>query len=206
MSRSPSPFSFSSSSSSAGEEEAPILEFFSQHTKSGFEYDPSQPSSQEFKRLCDHNKWKPSQPESKVAKTEFSRAIIQQFNVNFGKDEKDLYSWQKLCQMVSIDPIPDTVEEAREAFESVNVNLVELTDGYSNGQPVKTFDTVQKLSRYTLNNNLIFPKQMAYQEAGGLLKCLLRNILNPSKDVDRGRGSSVHRRAKERRGGKRAAD
>jgi hypothetical protein len=58
-----------------------------------------------------------------------------------------------------------------------HVNIVDLVDTPNTGQRVKVFDSVQQLSAYTKDSGKYFPKENAY--AGGVLKFLLREILNP---------------------------
>jgi hypothetical protein len=59
-----------------------------------------------------------------------------------------------------------------------HVNIVDLLDTSNTGQRVRVFDSVQKLSDYTKKTAKYFPKENAY--AGGVLKFLLREILDPS--------------------------
>ncbi|KAF5341222.1 hypothetical protein D9611_005921 [Ephemerocybe angulata] len=165
--------------SSQSKGEAPLLQFFNLYSP-GFQYDPQQPATSEFRRLRQYKGWKKKDPREKEAHFKFKQALTAQFNKNYGTDEESLTSWQALCAAVRIDPIPDTLQEARRAFGKVHVNLVDLTQGYDNGKPVTIFDTVFELSKYTKENDLIFPKDRA--KAGGLLRCLLRKINNPMAD------------------------
>ncbi|KAF6760684.1 hypothetical protein DFP72DRAFT_804489 [Ephemerocybe angulata] len=165
--------------SSQSKGEAPLLQFFNLYSP-GFQYDPQQPATSEFRRLRQYKGWKKKDPREKEAHFKFKQALTAQFNKNYGTDEESLTSWQALCAAVRIDPIPDTLQEARRAFGKVHVNLVDLTQGYDNGKPVTIFETVAELSKYTKENDLIFPKDRA--KAGGLLRCLLRKINNPMAD------------------------
>lgn len=56
------------------------------------------------------------------------------------------------------------------------MNLVDLVEIKHTGQPVVIFDNVEDLREYTIDSAKYFPKQSAY--AGGILKFLLREILN----------------------------
>jgi hypothetical protein len=58
-----------------------------------------------------------------------------------------------------------------------HVNIVDLIDTRNTGRRVKVFNSVQELSMYTKDSGKYFPKENAY--AGGVLKFLLREILNP---------------------------
>lgn len=62
--------------------------------------------------------------------------------------------------------------------KSTFVNIVDLTDVPSTGQSATIFDTEMELSVYTKATGKIFPLDEAI--AGGLLRYLLRNIMNPS--------------------------
>lgn len=58
-----------------------------------------------------------------------------------------------------------------------HVNIVDLIDAVGTGRPVRQFNTLDELATYTKNKDRFFPKENAYQ--GGLLKELLREIVNP---------------------------
>jgi hypothetical protein len=63
---------------------------------------------------------------------------------------------------------------------ATHVNIVDLVDNNSIGGRVKIFNSEEALSRYTISTGKYFPKENAY--AGGLLRFLLRQIMNPSSD------------------------
>ena len=65
------------------------------------------------------------------------------------------------------------------------MNIVDLLDTDTH-RPVVVFASEKELSDYTIDSGKYFPKENAY--AGGVLKFLLRQILNPAKS--RGRGGS----------------
>lgn len=69
--------------------------------------------------------------------------------------------------------------------KNTHVNLVDLVDTRSTGQSVKVFKSVEALREYTIESGNYFPSENAH--AGGVLKFLLRQILNPSPS-GRGRG------------------
>ena len=60
---------------------------------------------------------------------------------------------------------------------NTHVNLVDFIS--SPGERVRTFPSEEALSKYTRETSKYFPRENVY--AGSLLKCLLRNILNPSQ-------------------------
>jgi hypothetical protein len=57
--------------------------------------------------------WNRDGPDQREAYEGFRDALVMEFNENFGTDTTDLTSWQTLCAAVRIDPIPDTLAEAR---------------------------------------------------------------------------------------------
>ena len=66
-----------------------------------------------------------------------------------------------------------------QAVATRHVNIVDLVETENTGQPVKVFRSELALSQYTKKYGKFFPKENAY--AGGLLKFLLRKILDPSQ-------------------------
>jgi hypothetical protein len=72
-------------------------------------------------------------------------------------------------------------------MEKIHVNLVDLVCEPNN---IRIFATEVDLSDYTMETGKIFPKENAY--AGGLLRYLLRHIINP--DVKRGTKGKRRRR------------
>jgi len=72
-----------------------------------------------------------------------------------------------------------------QAVLSTHVNLVDLVDAPRTGQPVPVFKSEFELSDYTIDSEKFFPRANAY--AGGLLRLLLRHILNPGAGIHRGR-------------------
>ncbi len=61
-------------------------------------------------------------------------------------------------------------------FKGKFVNLVDLVDTGNTGVCVSQFSTLEELKEYTITTGRFFPKESAY--AGGMLKFLLREILN----------------------------
>ncbi|KAG5652140.1 hypothetical protein H0H81_006159 [Sphagnurus paluster] len=112
-----------------------------------------------------------------IQRSLFKDTLVQAFNTIYGTDENDLASWQNLCSILHIAPMPEGLTACREAVAETNVNLVDLVDLPNSNNPVTTFPTEVALSEYTLGSGKIFPRENAY--AGGLLKYLLRHIMNP---------------------------
>ncbi|KAH7207883.1 uncharacterized protein BKA55DRAFT_586389 [Fusarium redolens] len=140
-----------------------------------FEYDSSRPIWTEFYRMCEFFKWDRHDKEMKDAKQEFKTAMVKQFNDIYGTDPNNLNSWQKLCRVLNMEPVPTDLAACRESVRQTHVNLVDLVETQNTGLPVKVFETLKQLQDYTIPNGKFFPKKSAYQ--GGLLRFLLREIL-----------------------------
>lgn len=90
----------------------PIREFFAQYP--AFHYDSSQSAHDQFAALRMRMRWKRDDPAQEDAFQQFRGALVQQFNYNYGTDADDLGAWQRLCGVLGITPVPDTLKEARE--------------------------------------------------------------------------------------------
>jgi len=90
----------------------PLEKFFSQYTK--FNYLPLNSPVAEFNRLCEEYGWgKRDKKKKKDARYEFNDAIKKEFGDLYGSDEKDINNWHKLCHVLRVDPVPDTLRECR---------------------------------------------------------------------------------------------
>ena len=67
----------------------------------------------EFNRLCKESYWDKNDPEKKAARYQFNVAIKEEFDDLYGSDEKDINNWHKLCRVLRVDPVPDTLRECR---------------------------------------------------------------------------------------------
>jgi hypothetical protein len=123
--------------------------------------------------MIDFFEW--DRDDAEDAKREFKAAMVKQFNDIYGTDPDNLESWQKLCHVLNIEPVPTRLEECREHVRQTHVNLVDLIETGNTGLPVKVFEHLEQLQDYTIRNEKFFPKQSAYH--GGLLRFLLREIL-----------------------------
>ena len=91
----------------------PILTFFEQYPT--FTYDHTAPSvASEFRRLCDHRHWTRGDPSQSKAWRGFQDALAKRFNRLYGVSVDDLKRWQRLCETLKIDPLPETLEDAQE--------------------------------------------------------------------------------------------
>ncbi|KIM42846.1 hypothetical protein M413DRAFT_10279 [Hebeloma cylindrosporum] len=167
-----------------------IDEFFARYPR--FPYDACDSVTNQFARLCKFFGWQPKEAAFRktddarkywVARRAFNNAMTKQFNSIYGTDFGDLSSWKNLCKVLGIVPIPDGLEECRDAVAATHVNIVDLVEAQTTGKPVQSFSSERELSDYTMEFRKFFPRDNAY--AGGLLKFLLRNILNPSNSRGR---------------------
>ena len=186
-----------------------LIDFFAQYPK--FSYDPSNGVMQEFWRLCNNNGWKKNDRMREDARDALRDAIAQQFNAIYGTDLDSIDSWHTLCNVVGIDPTPDTPEKCRtvckptvhptkvqadeksvQAVEKIYVNIVDLVDAPNTGEPVHVFATELQLSAYTKATGKYYPEENAM--AGGLLRFLLRHIISPRTEPKRRMTSRKRRR------------
>ncbi|KAI9446052.1 hypothetical protein H4582DRAFT_1903118 [Lactarius indigo] len=171
----------------------PLEDFFSQYPK--FPFQPSKSPVVEFNRLCKTYQWERDDPEREAAREEFQDAMKKEFDNLYGSDEKDIKNWQKLCYVLRIDPVPDTLQKCRDVscrfseplcprtktssfVQEVlkkHVNLVDLVHGSK--EEVQIFETEGDLSEYTKKTGKYFPKESAVD--GGVLRALRRHILAP---------------------------
>ena len=91
--------------------ENPLKIFFSQYSE--FRYKPGKSSITEFNRLCKEYNWEKNDPEKEAARHEFNHAMKKEFDALYGSDEKDINNWHKLCYVLSIDPVPKTLNDCR---------------------------------------------------------------------------------------------
>jgi len=169
----------------------PLERFFSRYPK--FKYQPRNSSVTEFSRLCKEYGWKKDGPKKDpaqdAARHEFSLAMGKEFDSLYGSDEKDINNWHKLCYILSIDPVPDTLHECRAAVFKKHVNLVDLVE--RSRENIQIFESEIKLSEYTRETKKFFPKENAAN--GGVLRALRRHILAPrsSRRLSRAAASKV---------------
>lgn len=88
-----------------------------------------------------------------------------------------LAKWQLLCQLLYLDP-PESITKCKvvshvplyrstmrnqqeQVLRKVQVNLYDLHDAWINKTHPPTFKTLKQLKQYSLDNNIVFPKQEA---------------------------------------------
>jgi len=90
----------------------PLEGFFSRYPK--FRFQPSNSPVAEFDRLCETYDWERyNDPKRRAAREDFHFAMKGEFDSLYGSDEKDINNWHKLCFVLRIDPLPDTLQACR---------------------------------------------------------------------------------------------
>jgi hypothetical protein len=174
-----------------------VSAFFAQYP--GFRYNPSTRAQTQFDNMCKVFEWDKGNLERANALRELKDALIRQFNGIYGIDVDSLENWKNLCRVLEILPVPRGLNDCRnvccnylslfpplmtlQAVLNTHVNIVELVETHRTGQPVRKFKTEKALSKYTQVTEQYFPKRNAL--AGGLLRFLLRHILNPRHSTRR---------------------
>jgi len=173
---SPPPSSSILSTSSAADP-SPLESFFAHYPL--FTYTPTESApTTAFARLVQQLDWAPDAPERTAARRLFREALTEQFNWTFGSDARDLGAWRTLCGAVGLDDSLASVTQCRKALRSVHVNLVDLINParITRGDPVRRFESVRALAKYSKSSKKIFPKEVA--KAGGVLRALLRPLFS----------------------------
>ncbi|GLB43743.1 hypothetical protein LshimejAT787_1402550 [Lyophyllum shimeji] len=128
------------------ESDKPLRAFFQKYAH--FVYNPTQPPWDEFNRLARSLHW--FAEGRAIKKAEFKVALVKEFNCIYGTDESDIESWQMLCRVIGITPLPEGLKACREAVDAAHVNLVDLVDVPNSGRSIKLFDSEESLSRAAL--------------------------------------------------------
>ncbi|KAG8696296.1 hypothetical protein FRC11_000827, partial [Ceratobasidium sp. 423] len=145
----------------------------------GFEYDPTKPCMDEFKRLKKWAGWERGSEEFEEAHKGMNEALTEQFNALYGKDPNDVVALRNLCSVLELAEIPTERSACKKLIKSLFINIVDLVDQPVTNVRVGYFRTEQKLARYTREHERFYSLQAA--KAGGLLKLLLRFIEQPCR-------------------------
>ena len=81
--------------------------FFAEY--SDYSFDPMRPIVEQFKRMARELHF--GEIKTKEAREDLRGAMVLDFNDVFGVDENDLESWQRLCRLLQVSPIPDNIDE-----------------------------------------------------------------------------------------------
>ena len=86
-----------------------LKDFFDRYD--GFDYDPTQPPTSEFRRLCKSHEW--VSPDSGVKQTPFFRAaLVREFNSMYGRADTEFHHYERLCRVLNIELV--SVDECRQ--------------------------------------------------------------------------------------------
>ncbi|CUA77962.1 hypothetical protein RSOLAG22IIIB_12940 [Rhizoctonia solani] len=151
--------------------------FFSNYPE--FDYDPSKPCMDEFKRLTKWAGWKKKSDEFEEARKGMNEALTDQFNAIYGKDPKDIVAWRNLCSALNLAEIPTEVSACKKLIRSLYINIVDLVDQPVTDVRVGYFRTEHELARYTREHEKFYSLQAA--KAGALLKSLLCFVEQPRR-------------------------
>ncbi|KAJ7742038.1 hypothetical protein B0H16DRAFT_1423546 [Mycena metata] len=136
-----------------------------------FVHNSTAPLQKEFKLLAAQCSWK---VDGAQYRREWARCGREEFTRHFGSDDKGLDGWQGLCATVGIEEIPDSITQCKKVLRTVWVNIFDLMDAKSTGQPVKKHVSAEALRNYTIKKKKIFPKKAA--KGNPFLKVLLIEI------------------------------
>lgn len=78
-----------------------------------FTPDPTVSLLANFDALVLLRKWAPGSRTRTAARNNFRNAMIEQFNATYGTDAGDLASWQNLCRVVRIAPVPESITQCK---------------------------------------------------------------------------------------------
>ncbi|KAG8730571.1 hypothetical protein FRC11_006406, partial [Ceratobasidium sp. 423] len=158
-------------------DQSSVQQFFSQFPS--FKYDSSQPVMSEYFRMSQTSGFKSlSQQARKKARKDLKDALAADFGRLYGYDVQDLGAWQSLCRVLRFEDVPDDLEGCQQLVTATYVNIIDLIDTVSTGNPVQHFNSEKELSVYTLDTGNILSRDSPH--VGSLLKFLLRNIFDPS--------------------------
>ncbi|TFK21861.1 hypothetical protein FA15DRAFT_706875 [Coprinopsis marcescibilis] len=150
---------------------SPLQQFFEEHGSDlPFGYQKQRSATDEFHRLCAVLKAAGRREPGDWMYTEFQRALVREFNHNYGTDNRSLEGWRLLCEKAGISPLPRSLSEARSIFKQSFFNLVDLTQAID-GREVIRFPTKGALDTHTKDKRRYFPRLVANDpEPGKLLK------------------------------------
>ncbi|KAG7120556.1 hypothetical protein HYQ44_005052 [Verticillium longisporum] len=152
----------------------PLDRFFLSYAT--FRYDASLPPTASFEALIRHCRWKRGTDELRDARAEYQRALRQEVDVWFGRED-DIGAWHTLCRAVGIRRPPSTIEECTQVLRNTHVNIVDLIDWGRNRAvgSVQVFQTRDDLVEYSREHAKIFPVKEV--QANGETNVVLRHLL-----------------------------
>ena len=104
----------------------PLAAFFALYRP--FKYNCRASSHNEYRRMCAFYGWpnrkqEPNHIERDEAWERFRIAMVKAFNTTFGDDENDIKAWGRMCKLVGMKHVPDTLEARREVRKPYSLYL-----------------------------------------------------------------------------------
>ncbi|CAE6473717.1 unnamed protein product [Rhizoctonia solani] len=157
-----------------------IKNFFAQYPE--FDYDPTKHYIDEFYRMTKQFRWNSKgtleqQAKFRAARENVDRASVHQFNEIYGTDVDDHAAWQKIFEILRMGKAPKRIGACKRRVREYHANLCDLVHNHARGKGTKRFRSAEELRDYTIRTGKFFPQKHA--DAGGLLRFLLRHLLNP---------------------------
>lgn len=75
----------------------------------------------QFHSLCYSQGWRPRTEERHAAYRAYGDAMSQAFNDAYGTEVDDLRSWQTLCEVLEIKPVPKILEECQDVSTAIKI-------------------------------------------------------------------------------------
>ncbi|KAK5144182.1 hypothetical protein LTR32_003851 [Rachicladosporium monterosium] len=105
-------------------------------------------------------------------------SIIEYFDATYESTQDKLAGWHLLCEHVGVDPGP-SILECRKAVKEAFINIFDFVDYQKGGGPRFTsFPGAKALSKYSIENNKVFPIDWARESP--MLSLLLRKFSGAS--------------------------
>lgn len=90
---------------------SPLDLFFCSFPK--FQYTPSNPPQEEYRRLRQRYDWKRNDPDGEDAWSNYRSALVREFNRWYGEDDSNMDAWQSLCRAIGVLPLPQTLKDCK---------------------------------------------------------------------------------------------
>ncbi|KAH7883435.1 hypothetical protein F5I97DRAFT_246183 [Phlebopus sp. FC_14] len=153
-------------------ERTPLSAYFAEYGPPGFSFQPNASAHANFNRLCKARNW--DERERQPARDRLCEVLVIEFGLIFRGRSDTLAAHQKLCSVLKINPIPGDIGSCVQAVGNVQVNIFDLIEAMITGKPVRKFNSLKELAKYTKRTKKVFPKDKAHKSR--LLEELLREI------------------------------
>jgi hypothetical protein len=113
--------------------------------------------------------------------TSWAHEIAEEFKSYFGTDANDLPAWQGLLWHCHVPPeqIPNDIDNCKQIFDGINVNIFDLVEATRLGMTAKNFKSMEDLKTYSMATGRIWPKEVVAE--GDLLRQVMRRWKQPRK-------------------------